>query len=175
VTLAAQQFTSANCMSDKLSAMASLVSLPSADAERQQAIERFYTDAAGDALVINKWFSIQAMGDRPRLLDEVKRLKSHPEFTLSNPNRARSLLSVFTGNMLHFHAKDGAGYEFIADSVIEIDRLNPQVAARMAGSFSLWRRFDVDRQALMKQAVERIKNTEGLSKDTFEVCLRTLK
>ena len=115
------------------------------------------------------------MSDRPSLLEDVKALTSHPDFTLSNPNRARSLLSVFAGNMPHFHAKDGKGYAFIADYVMKIDKLNPQVAARLAGAFAQWRRFDVDRQQLMKAELERMKSDEGCSKDTYEVLLRTLK
>ena len=174
VTLAYNQFLYANCMSDQISAMYSLVSGPDSD-ERSAAIMKFYEDAGGDALVLNKWFSIQAAADRPGLLDDVIRLKSHPDFTMTNPNRARSLLSVFAGNMPHFHSADGKGYTFIADCVIELDKLNPQVAARMAGSFSQWRRFDGARQNLMRAELERIRGTIGLSKDTFEVVTRTLK
>jgi aminopeptidase N len=172
IELAYTQFVNANCMSDKISALSSLAS--TSGPEREKVLQQFFTDAAGDALVINKWFGIQAMADRKGLLNDVKQLKSHPDFTMTNPNRARSLISVFAGNMPYFHAQDGKGYEFIADCVIEIDKCNPQVAARMAGSFSQWRRFDTARQTLMQQELNRILSTQGLSKDTYEVCSRTL-
>ena len=174
VALAFNQFSSANCMSDKMAAIYALVSGSDSE-ERSKAIQKFYDDAMGDALVLNKWFSIQAAADRPDILKDILRLKSHPDFSMTNPNRARSLLSVFAGNMPHFHAVDGQGYSFIADSVIELDKLNPQVAARMAGSFSQWRRFDDARQKLMRAELERIKKVERLSKDTFEVVTRALK
>lgn len=138
-------------------------------------MESFYNDAKGDALVLNKWFSIQAMADVPDLLNRVKALKSHPDFTISNPNRARSLISVFAGQPIQFHKIDGSGYSFIADSIIEIDALNPQVASRMATVFSQWARYDLDRQVLMKAQLQRIQTSKDISKDTFEVVSRCLK
>lgn len=172
---AKRQFDSAaDCMTDKLAAIASLVSKKDSS-EREETLATFHREAAGDALVLNKWFSIQAMADLPDLLDRVKALKSRPDFIVSNPNRARSLISVFAGNMVHFHAEDGKGYEFIADCIIELDALNPQVAARLSSAFSQWRRFNSHRQELMKAQLERIKVTSGLSKDTFEVASRCLK
>jgi aminopeptidase N len=106
----------------------------------------------------------------------VKRLKAHPAFTISNPNRARSLIGSFAENVLHFHARDGVGYRFLADCVLEIDPINPQVAARMVASFSQWKRFDQVRGQLMKSQLERIL-AEGvdLSRDTYEVVNRCLK
>jgi aminopeptidase N len=167
------QFDGADCMTDKVAALASLASLPCE--EREAALQTFHRDAAGDALILNKWFSLQASADLPDQLARVRALKQHPDFTISNPNRARSLVSAFAMNMPHFHAADGAGYQFISDSIIELDALNPQVAARLASSFSQWRRFDEARQARMKTELERIQGTEGLSKDTFEVVSRCLK
>ena len=133
-------------------------------------------DAKGDALVLNKWFAIQASASVDKLLDLVQDLKKHPDFTMTNPNRCRSLVQVFAGSK-HFHATDGAGYAFLADNIIELDVEinNPQVAARMAGVFSRWRKYGPERQILMKAQLERIKNTPGLSKDTLEVVSRSLK
>ena len=159
-------------MTDRISALACLASLTGK--EREDALTHFHAFAEGDALVLNKWFSIQASADLPDLLEKVKALKKHPDFTISNPNRARSLLSVFAGNNVHFHAANGKGYEFIADNIIELDSLNPQVSARMASVFSQWKRFDKERRTLMKAQLERIQNKEGLSKDTFEVVSRCL-
>ena len=115
------------------------------------------------------------MADIPNALETVKALKKHKDFIISNPNRARSLISSFAANMAHFHNSDGSGYEFIADCVLELDALNPQVASRLVGSFSSWRRYDEGRQALMKAQLEKISQREGLSKDTFEVVSRSLK
>ena len=142
--------------------------------QRDEALAHFHEFAAGDALVLNKWFSIQAMADLPDILDRVKALKKHADFIISNPNRARSLLSVFAGNSVHFHSKDGQGYEFVADNILELDALNPNVSARMASVFSQWKRFDKHRQELMKKQLNRIRDKEGLSKDTFEVVSRCL-
>lgn len=162
-------------MSDSLSALGCLSNLPVDFPLRKKALASFYDAAAGDALVLNKWFAIQASADQPGTLDTVKALKSHKDFLINNPNRARSLISVFAGNMGHFHARDGKGYAFIADCVLELDKLNPQVASRLVGSFSSWKRFDETRQGLMKDQLLRIHATEGLSKDTFEVVSRSLK
>ena len=115
------------------------------------------------------------MADIPDALKTVKELKKHKDFIISNPNRARSLISSFAANMGHFHKSDGSGYEFIADCVLELDALNPQVASRLVGTFSSWRRYDEGRQALMKSQLEKISQKEGLSKDTFEVVSRSLK
>jgi aminopeptidase N len=176
VSLIKRQFDTAQCMTDKIAALGCLVSKQGCP-EREEALQSFHATAAGDALVLNKWFAIQAMADLPLpdLLDSVKKLKLHPDFSISNPNRARSLISTFAGNMKAFHAKDGQGYQFIADCVLEIDKLNPQVASRLATVFSQFKRFDDARQGMMQQQLERIKNHEGLSKDTFEIVSRTLR
>jgi len=167
------QFDSSNCMTDNIAALGCLVSQDCP--ERTAALASFHTAAKGDALVLNKWFAIQAMADLPGLLDTVKALKQHPDFIISNPNRARSLISTFAGNMAHFHAADGQGYKFVADCIMELDKLNPQVAARLAQAFAQWKRFDVTRQQIMKSEMERIQSMEGLSKDTGEVIMRLLK
>lgn len=98
-------------ITDKLAGLMTLASMDCK--EREAALASFHKDAAGDALVLNKWFGLQALSDLPDVLDKVKALKSHPDFIISNPNRARSLISSFAGNMAHFHAKDGQGYKFI--------------------------------------------------------------
>jgi aminopeptidase N len=172
IRTAMTQFSNANCMTDKFAALGVLSSVDCK--ERTDALNQFHKDAQGDALVLNKWFGVQAAADLPNLLDHVKALKSHPDFLMNNPNRARSLISVFAGNMLHFHASDGQGYKFIADCIIELDKMNGQVAARMATSFSQWRRFDDQRQALIKAELQRIVDNVK-SKDTLEICQRCLK
>lgn len=171
------QFTSANCMTDKLAALSCLTGKSDgAGADRRaQALEEFYKDAAGDALVVNKWFSTQASADLPDALDRVRALLEHPDFTWTNPNRMRSVVSIFAGaNMAAFHAADGSGYEFVGDAVVKVDKINNQIAARLAGAFSLWRRYDPARQEMMTAQLKRIKDTPDVSKDVFEIVSRSL-
>lgn len=160
-------------MTDKVASLSCLASLDCP--ERKEAMEQFLIEAAGNALVINKWFMIQAMADYDGLINDVIALKSHPDFIISNPNRARSLISAFSSNLYHFHKADGSGYKFLADCIIELDKLNPQVSARMVSSFAQWKLFDERRSALQKEQLERIQAQEKLSPDTYEVVLRCLK
>ena len=174
IAMSKKQFDNANCMTDKIAALSALVSVPST--ERDQALNTFHTDANGQALVLNKWFSIQATASYDQVLQDVMKLKQHPDFTVNNPNRARSLLSAF-GSMNHyyFHDRTGAGYKFMADCILELDKINPQVSARMMSVFAQWKKFDADRQKLMEEQLQRIKHTEHLSPDTFEIVSRYLK
>jgi aminopeptidase N len=174
LSLIKKQYETSNCMTDKIAALITLGSIPSK--ERDQALEDFYTQANHNALVINKWFSIQAMSDYPTVIEDIIKLKNHKDFFLSNPNRARSLLSVFgSSNLYHFHRIDGKGYSFLADSIIELDAINPLVAARMMSSFALWKKFDITRQNLMKEQLLKIQSKPNLSRDTYEIVNRYLK
>ena len=164
-------------MTDKLAALGALVGKdPATCPERAEALKIFYDDAAGDFLVVNKWFGIQAGADlgSPASLDAVKALIEHPDFTWTNPNRMRSVVSIFAANMAAFHAADGSGYEFVGDVVLKVDKINNQIAARLAGSFSLWRKYDTARQEAMKKQLNRIKNSDGVSKDVYEIVSRSL-
>ncbi|MGH6915767.1 MAG: aminopeptidase N C-terminal domain-containing protein, partial [Geminicoccales bacterium] len=130
----------------------------------------------GDALVIDKWFALQAQAQRPDALGQVTRLLGHEAFTLKNPNRVRSLIGAFAqGNPTGFHRADGAGYAFVADQVLALDPLNPQVAARLLGPLGRWRRYDAGRQGRMKAQLERILATPGLSRDSFEIASKSLR
>lgn len=159
-------------MTDKVAALTALSGLDCP--ERADALQTFYFDAKGDALVLNKWFAIQAAADTPSLLEQVKALKTHSDFIIGNPNRARSLVSTFAYNIKHFHAADGKGYEFLADAILELDALNPQVAARLATVFLLWRRLDDNRRQLIEAQLRRLHGAT-LSTDTFEIISRCLK
>ena len=111
----------------------------------------------------------------PDAVEKVLALSGHADFSMKNPNRLRSLIAVFcSANALHFHRADGAGYRFLADSVIELDPMNPQVAARLVSLFNQWRRYGAERQDLMKLQLERIAKRKGLSKDVFEITGRAL-
>ncbi|MFK5956343.1 MAG: aminopeptidase N [Planctomycetota bacterium] len=171
--LAARQFESSNNMTEL---MAAFVCQVNHDTERRDAsLQSFFERYQKDALVVDKWFAVQASSSHPNTLAQVKSLMQHAAFDIKNPNKVRSLIRVFAGNQLRFHAADGAGYQFIADCVIELDALNPQLAARIAGAFSQWRRFDASRQGLMKTEMERIGAAANLSKDTGEIIALCLK
>lgn len=173
--LALEQFRSAGSMTDSIAALSALASLPGA--ARDEAMEAFYERAKKnkEALVINKWLMVQASADTPTALDDVKALMEHEAFEPSNPNNYRALINTFAAaNHGAFHKSDGSGYAFIAEQVIELDKRNPQVAARLASAFNTWRRHDEGRQALMKEQLERIQR-EATSKDTLEIVGRSLK
>jgi len=173
----AQFDASAGCMTDRLAAFSCLVGKPDdspAAAERAAAVAAFHEAAGGDALVVNKWFMTQATADRAGLLDDVKALVQHPDFSWTNPNRLRSVVSAFASSMEHFHAPGGAAYAWLGDAIEKVDKINPQVASRLAGAFALHKRYDAERGELMRAQLSRIKALPGLSKDTFEVCARSL-
>jgi aminopeptidase N len=168
-----RQFEAANNMTDSQAALGLLVDCEGA--QRDAALQTFYDRWHADPLVLDKWFSVQALTRLPDALEKVLALSRHPDFSLKNPNRLRSLIAVFcSGNPVHFHRTDGAGYRFLADSVLELDPMNPQVSARLVSLFNQWRRFDTQRQALMKAQLERIAEGENLSKDVFEIVGRAL-
>jgi aminopeptidase N len=167
------QFEQADNMTDALAALAALSNCHCP--ERDQALADFEKKWRDEALVMDKWFSLQATSRLPGTLDRVRALMGHESFDPRNPNKIRSLIGAFChANPVCFHAADGAGYEFLAEQVVFIDRRNPQVAARLLGSLSRWRKFDTKRQALMKSCLERILSTEKLSNDTFEIASKIL-
>jgi aminopeptidase N len=125
-------------------------------------------------LVIDKWFATQVMSTRADTLAVVEALRTHPDFTLHNPNRVRALAGAFSMNQLHFHAADGAGYRLLADLLLALDPINPQTAAKLLPPLGRWRRFDPARQALMRAQLERILAAPGLSKDLFEQASKSL-
>jgi aminopeptidase N len=172
--LVVQQFAQADNMTDAQTALVLLSDL--AAPAREEALASFYTRWKDDPLVLDKWFSIQAISSRPSATAEVLALTNHPDFTLHNPNRARALLGAFSmRNQVRFHGADGRGYTLLADAVIELDRLNPQVAARLVSAFNPWRRFDEARQALMKAELVRIRGGyPELSNDVYELVSRAL-
>ena len=172
-SLCLKQLLSASNMTD---AMAALSSFANTDcAERATVLEKFYEKWKDEPLVVDKWFSVQATSRLQGTLPEVKKLMNHPAFSIKNPNRARSVVSSFcNANHVSFHAADGSGYTFAADQVIALDALNPQVAARLSRSFDRWRKFDAGRQQHAKKALERIRGTAALSKDTMEVVTKAL-
>ncbi|HZP92879.1 MAG TPA: aminopeptidase N [Burkholderiales bacterium] len=166
------QFDHADNMTD---AMAALTALANTDcAERAPALERFYARWKDEPLVVDKWLAVQASSRLPSALAEVRRLAAHPAFDPKNPNKVYALIRGFGANHVRFHAADGQGYAFVADRVIALDPLNPQVAARIARCFDRWKKFDAGRRSHARAALERILGTTGLSKDTMEVVSKAL-
>ena len=170
--IAFAQLEQADNMTDRQSALATLAN-SDAD-ERVAALDIFYNRHRDNPLVIDKWFSTQAFSIRNDTVEAVRALQEHPDFTLSNPNRVRSLVGAFAGNQYQFHRASGEGYRFLADAIIALDPTNPQVAAKQVPALGRWARFDAKRQALMKGELGRIIATPGLSKDVFEQASKSL-
>jgi aminopeptidase N len=171
-TLAYEQFRKADNMTD---AMAALGCLANQDCrERAQALGEFYDKWKSEPLVVDKWLTVQATSRLATTLDTVKRLLAHPAFDIKVPNKVYALIRAFAANHVRFHAADGGGYAFLADQIVALNALNPQVAARMARSFDRWRRFDEGRQQKAKAALERIRATDKLSRDVGEIIDKAL-
>ena len=170
--LAKAQYDAADNMTDRQGALAVLAMLDGP--ERGQALDDFYQRFAGDGLVIDKWFALQASAPRAGALDTVEALKGHPDFTLKNPNRLRALAGGLASNHWQFHSPSGRGYRLLADFIVEADAINPQVAARLVPPLGRWRRLEEGRSALMRAELDRIVATPGLSKDVFEQASKSL-
>jgi aminopeptidase N len=171
-SLAFMQFESADNMTDRQGALTTLAS--GAWPERIAALDIFYNRYSDNALVLDKWFQVQALSARDDTPMVVSELARHRDFSLANPNRARSLIGAFSVNQRAFNAANGAGYRFIADQLIALDKLNPQTAAKLVPPLGRWKRFGPERAALMRAELERIMGAPGLSKDMFEQASKSL-
>jgi aminopeptidase N len=173
IAMAAAQYGNADNMTDRMAALGLLADLETP--ERQKALDDFYRRFETDPLVVDKWFGVQARSARPDTLARVVDLMERPDFTLRNPNRVRALIGAFAvGNPLRFHDPDGAGYAFLANRILDIDRINPQLAARLIDPLGRWRRFDRQRQTMMQHELARILAAPGLSRDIFEKASKSL-
>jgi len=171
--LAAAHFDGARNMTDRLAALATLALL--GGEAREAAFANFYEMFRNDNLVVDKWFSLQAMIPEPETTARVRALMAHPDFSLANPNRARALVGAFAaGNPTRFHAADGSGYALLTDVVAEIDPKNPQLAARLLASLRAWRTLEATRRAHAEAALRRVAATPGLSGDTADIATRAL-
>ena len=169
-----EQYDACDNMTERLTALAVLVNSPF-EAEKSKALEAFAEHFKDNPLVMDQWFSVQAGSGLPGGLPRVKALMQHPAFTLKNPNKVRALIGAFAGqNLINFHAADGSGYRFLADLVIELNALNPQIASRQLSPLTRWRKYDSQRQALMKAELERILASGALSSDVYEVVSKSL-
>ncbi len=173
IARAARQYDAADNMTDRIAALATLSLHDTPD--RARAIADYYTRHASDALVVDKWFSLQAMIPEPNTLEHVRSLTGHPAFSMANPNRVRALIGAFAGgNTTQFNRADGAGYDFVADTVLALDQKNPQLSARLATGFRTWRTLEKGRRAKAEAALHRIKAVSSLSRDLADIVERAL-
>ncbi len=171
---AKDQYDIADNMTDRMAALSVLASIDCG--ETTEALEDFYTRFKNYPLVLDKWFALQASAIRTDIIQILNNLKQHTDFNIKNPNRVRSLYAAFAiNNPVCFHAVDGSGYNFLCDAIIELNTINPQIAARLLGPLREWRRYTPDRQEKMKAGLERILATPSLSPNVFEIASKSLK
>ena len=171
-TLAQSQFAQADNLTDRLAALTAMTGIPGS--AREELIARFGALYADEPLVLDKWLLAQALIPEADTLDRVRKLMSHPAFALTNPNRVRALIGGFAGNLTQFNRADGAGYAFVADMVIALDRMNPQVASRLLGAFKSWRMLEPQRRAAAQAALSMVTKTPNLSRDVADIAARSL-
>ncbi|SDK01973.1 aminopeptidase N [Pseudomonas delhiensis] len=169
-----EQYESCDNMTERLTALAVLVNSPYDD-EKAKGLEMFADYFKDNPLVMDQWFSVQAGCTLPGGLERVQALMGHPAFTLKNPNKIRALIGAFANqNLVNFHRADGAGYRFLADQVITLNALNPQIASRLLAPLTRWRKYAPARQGLMRAELERILASGELSSDVYEVVSKSL-
>jgi len=174
IALAARQYHQATNMTDRMAALATLSLYPAP--ERQAAFDDFYRRYSDNPLIIDKWLSLQAATPEPGTLDRVRELTRHPAYSATNPNRVRALIGGFAQlNQTQFNRADGAGYAFLADTVLALDPKNPQVAARMTTAFRSWRALEPARRAHAESALRRIADEPNLSRDLKDIVVRSLE
>ena len=170
---ARKQYAAADNMTDRMAALETLAMHDPAG--RSDALDDFYKRYADDPLIIDKWLALQAAIPEPETLDRVRALTTHPAFSMANPNRVRSLIGAFAqANHTQFNRIDGAGYDFVADIVLELDPKNPQVAARIVGAFRSWRALEASRRVRAQTTLQRISQAPSLSRDVQDIVARTL-
>ena len=175
IELAWHQFKCADNMTDKAAALSALVNCPEAGKYAEQALTEFELEYRDEALVMNLWLQIQAINSQPDGLARVRELMNHSAFTMSNPNKLRSLIGAFcSANLVNFHNPDGSGYEFLQQQVIALNNQNPQVAARLVTPLTRWSQFAEPNATLMRNALQAIADEPGLVKDVLEIATKSL-
>jgi aminopeptidase N len=172
IARAARHFASANNLTDEIAGLAALSM--TRGAERRSAFESFYQRWHEDHLVIDHWFLYQAAVPAHATLAVVRRLARHPLMSMQNPNKVRTLIGAFASNMVAFNRPDGAGYDYFVERILEIDRFNPQLAARLLTAFRSWRTLERNRRKLAEKALKQIARTKPLSKDVYEIVTKVL-
>jgi len=167
------QYQARHNMTDVMAALALLAD--GGHVEREAVLSDFERRWRADALVMDKWFAVQAMSSRPDTLDRVRGLMAHPAFSMRNPNKVRALIGSFANaNLVRFHAADGSGYRFLEEQVLALDPANSQIAARLLRAISRWKRYDEGRQGNMRTVLEAVV-TAGVSKDLYEIAIKSLE
>ncbi|MCI5060448.1 MAG: aminopeptidase N C-terminal domain-containing protein, partial [Alphaproteobacteria bacterium] len=160
-------------MTNRVAAINAL--LGNKNVDRERVLQDFYDEFKEHQLVIDKWFSMQATAKRDDIFEVLENLRAHPDFNIKNPNRVRSLIGSFAmGNPVAFHSKDGRGYEFLKNAIIELNDINPQMASRMLTPLREWRKYTPDRQEKMKAALEEIAALPNVSPNVYELATKAL-
>ncbi|MDB9948691.1 aminopeptidase N [Porticoccaceae bacterium] len=176
VELASKQFANADNMTDKAAALSCLVNCPAAVQDAETALTQFEQQYSDEALVMNLWLQVQATNSQPGGLQRVEELENHSAFTLSNPNKIRSLIGGFcNGNLVNFHNPDGSGYEFLKQRILTLHSRNPQVAARLMTPLTRWKKFPEPNSSKMREALQVIADEQGLVKDIYEIAIKSLQ
>jgi aminopeptidase N len=174
VSVAKSQYDNADNMTDQSGALSALVE----SQFKEQAniyLDAFYNQWKHDSLVVNLWFSMQACSDQIEGIEDIDKLLKHDAYDIKNPNKVRSVVGAFAGqNLRHFHQKNGDGYNWLANQIIVLDGLNPQIASRLVGPLTKWKRIGVESGQLMQKALKKIANSDNLSKDVYEVVSKSL-
>jgi aminopeptidase N len=174
LSVALTQYETGNNMTDKMAALKAVVN---GDLRRgEELLADFYAAWKDEPLVVDKWLTLQALCPLPGTLERVRKLMAHPAFTLKNPNKVRALIGAFcASNQVRFHDSSGEGYAFLGDCVVEVDTMNPQIAARLLTPVTVWKRYDLHRQSLMRAQLERIMASPALSREVAEVAGKCLQ
>ena len=173
IALAFSQYRNADNMTDRMAALETLAKHDRP--ERAEALDDFYARYADDPLIIDKWLALQAAIPEPATLERVRALTTHPAFSMANPNRVRALIGSFAqANYTQFNRIDGAGYDFVADTLLALDARNPQVAARLMGAFRSWRALEAERRVRAEATLRRVAAAPALSRDVQDIVARTL-
>lgn len=162
-----EHYKTAGNMTDSMAALRLFTELEGT--ARQSALDAFYRRWKKDALVLDKWFAVQAVAPAPGTIERVRELLKHPQFDMTNPNRVRSVMGAFSGNLVHFNDPSGAGYKLVSDAVLQLNAFNPLMAARLLSAFETWRMLEPVRRGRAKDALERVRGAENLSRDVFEI------
>ncbi|KAK4488309.1 hypothetical protein RD792_004065 [Penstemon davidsonii] len=170
--LALHEYRTATNLTEQFAALVALDQIPVKI--RDEVLADFYDKWQHDFLVVNKWLALQAMSDVPGNVENVRKLLNHPAFDMRNTNKVHSLIGGFRGSPVNFHSKDGSGYKFLGEMVVQLDKINPQMASRMVSAFSRWKRYDETRQSLAKAQLEMILAANGLSENVFEIASKSL-
>ena len=175
VELAWAQFQNADNMTDQSAALSALVNCPAAADYAAKALALFLEEFKDEALAMNVWLQIQAANSQPNALDRVKALLEHSAFSMTNPNKIRSLIGGFANaNHVNFHATDGSGYVFLTEQILALNTVNPQIAARLVTPLTRWKKFSEPNRKLMRDALQNIANEPNLVKDVYEIATKSL-